>query len=122
MHDERRVAGERFVAALRFAAARTRALRLGEIGHVVARPLLRLLVPPDQFLPLAPRLAVRRRGAAVVEDAPVERPGVSPAMSVGPLWLALVRLVLAVEDAAVDPAAAGGGAVGFEVGEALDGR
>ena len=124
MHDERRVAGERLVAAFRLAAARSRALTLGEVRNIVAGPLLRLYVPPHQLLALAPRLAVRRRGASVVEDAPVERPRVPPAVAVAPLRLALEcpihLIVLAGEYTGVDPAAARGGAVGLQVGKILD--
>ena len=58
--------------------------RLGrdEIGDVVARPFFVFRVPPDQFLSFAPRLAVRTRRSAVVEDAAVGRPGKSPAVAV----------------------------------------
>src|SRR5262245_9661677 len=108
MHDERRVAGERIVADFLAAAARARALRLREVRDVVAGPLFVFLVPPDELLSLAPRLAVRRRGAAVVEDATIHRPGEAPAVPVAPVRLALERFVLAVEDAGVDPAAARG--------------
>src|SRR5204863_8725284 len=89
VHDERRVAGKGLVAAFVLAAARARALALGEVRHIVAGPLLLLLVPPDEFLALAPRLAVGGGGAAVVENAPVERPGESPAVAVAAARLAL---------------------------------
>src|SRR5436190_8186310 len=120
MHDEWRVAGQRLVAVFLRVAGVVGALLFREVGDVVAGPLPFRLVPPDQLLPLAPRLAIRGGGAAVIEDAPVARPGVAPAVAVAAPRLARVRFVLAVEDAGVDPAAAGGGAVIFQFTEVLD--
>src|SRR6185436_2195522 len=107
MHDERRVAGERFVAVALRAGLVIGRLAAREVGDVVSGPFFPVRVPPHQRLPLAPRRAVGTRGRAVIEDAPVERPGVAPAMSVSSLGRALVGLVLPVEDAGVNPAAAG---------------
>ena len=88
--------------------------------------LLLLRVPPHELLALAPRLAVRVRRGAVVEHAAVRGPRPAP--------LGVVRALLPVRhaarglvhpvrvDAGVDPAAAGGGAVGFELEIAVDGR
>src|SRR5437870_9232149 len=105
MHDERRVAGQGLVAVFLRVAGVVGALLFREVGDVVAHPLPFRLVPPDEFLPLAPRLPVGRGGATVVEDAPIARPGVAPAVAVAAARLAGVRFVLAVEDAGVDPAA-----------------
>src|SRR6266702_6056064 len=79
-------------------------------------------IPPDQGLALAPRLAIRVGRGPVVEDPPVGRPGPAPFRG-HPVLLAAGltpgRLVdPAGVDAAVDPAAAGGGSV---VGELLVG-
>ena len=49
-----------------------------EVGHVVARPLPLLLVPPDVLLALGPRLAGGVGGRAVVEHAPVGGPRPAP--------------------------------------------
>src|SRR5438270_2309957 len=119
MHDERRVARERLVAALLFVAWVVGPLLLREVRDVVAGPLPIRLVPPHQLLPLAPRRAVGARRAAVVEDAAVERPCVTPAVTVPPLRLALVCLVLAVVHAGVDPAAARRRAVVLQRAEVL---
>src|SRR5256714_14975646 len=108
MHDERRVAGQGLVAVLLRVAGVVGALLFREVGDVVACPLPFRLVPPDQLLPLAPRLPVRRGGAAVVEDAAVARPGGAPARALAAARLAGARLVVAGGDAGGDPAAAGG--------------
>src|SRR2546423_12364433 len=78
MHDERRVAGQGLVAVLLRVAGVVGALLFREVGDVVAHPLPFRLVPPDQLLPLAPRLPVRRGGAAVVEDAAGPRAPLGP--------------------------------------------
>src|SRR5690606_30858726 len=71
----------------------------------------------------APRAPLRVGGGSVVEDAAVQRPG--PAPVVGDLvLLAAGRAVRRAvdptgEDARVDPAPAGGGAVGPHVGEGV---
>ncbi len=96
-----------------------RRLIRNEVGHIMPRPLALVGVPPHQGLALAPRLAVRVGGRAVVQDAPVGRPGPAP-LGRDPVLLAAGlaarRLVLPVGvHAAVDPAAAGGGAVVLEL-------
>src|SRR5262249_56052343 len=96
-----------------------------EVGHVAPYPLLLGGVPPDQLLPLAPRLPRRVGRGPVVEDPPVGRPGESPPMAEVVLGLGLlpaqgqVLPVLGI-DAGVDPVPAGGGAVVLEVAERLD--
>src|SRR5688572_6573592 len=97
MHDEWFVSP---VVAGRFAAL--------EVGHVMAGPFAFRFIPPHQRLALAPRFAVGTRRRAVVEDAPVERPRVTPTVPITALRCALARFVLTVENAGVDPAAAGG--------------
>src|SRR6478672_1891887 len=84
-----------------------------EIRSVRAGPLLLLVVPPDQFLALAPRLAVWPRRSPVVNDAAIVRPREAPAVPEQPLGLALERLVLAEvrRHPAVDPATRRGRAV-----------
>src|SRR5206468_2491646 len=76
------------------------------------------LVPPDEPLPLRPRLPVGIRGGAVVEHAAVRRPRPRPLggrEALLPVRLPPRRLVDPVrERAAVDPATAARGAVGFE--------
>src|SRR5204862_5785403 len=120
MHDERRVAGERFIAALVRVGLVVRRLAARAIRDVVSDPLALLFVPPDQRLALTPRRAVRLRRRAVVEDAAVERPRVTPAVSVAALRLAFVRFVFVLEHAGVDPAAARCQAVVFQLAEMFD--
>src|SRR5579883_475598 len=90
-----------------------------EIGDVVAGPLAFLLVPPEVFLTLAPRPSERIGRGAVVKQPAVCGPSPSPlrrdpALPVSGLAICgLIRLVF--ENAAIDPAAAGGGAVGLEL-------
>src|SRR5205085_8576643 len=96
-----------------------RRLVLLEVGYVLAHPLLLTSVPPDVLLALRPRLPLRVGRRAVVEDPPVQRPRPGPLGSDPALLLARVlarRLVLLVPvDAAVDPAAGRGRAVGLQV-------
>src|SRR3546814_8206376 len=83
-------------------------------------------VPPRQALALRPGLAVRIGRRAVVEHAPVSRPGKGPAQvragAIRPVRLPRAGLIVALcgIGAAINPAAAGGGAVILEVVEAFD--
>src|SRR5690606_12031079 len=98
--------------------------RLGplEVGDVVAGPLPLLLVPPHVGLALAPRPALGVGRGTAVEDATVGRPHPAPLQGHPVLvaaGLAPGGLVDAVgEDTRVDPAAAHGGAVAAQLGEA----
>src|SRR5205823_11669950 len=53
---------------------RVRRHRRAEVRDVVAHPLLRFGVPPDELLLLAPGLARGIGGGAIVDDPPVCRP------------------------------------------------
>ena len=53
-------------------------------------------VPPDQFLALAPGLAVRPRAGAIIYDAAIARPGEAPAVAEIISRLARVRFVHAI--------------------------
>src|SRR5438094_450132 len=121
MHDEWRVAGQRIVAAFVGIGLRVGTFLLREVGDVITRPIAFGFIPPDKFLSLTPRRSVWRGGCAVVEDAAIHRPRVAPSVTVLAVRLAAVRFVLAVEDAAVNPAAARGGAVVFQFAEMFDG-
>src|SRR3954470_20031905 len=124
MHDERRVAGERVVTLGVVAGAIIRRLRRGEIGDVETGPLLFGGVPPDEFLPLAPRAPVRAGRGAVVHDAAVGRPREPPAVPEIIPRLTIVRAVAARLgiDAGIDPASAFGGSVRFQLAEPRDQR
>src|SRR5438309_2156749 len=120
MHDEWRVARERFVAPFVGIGLRVGPFLFRKVRHVVAGPIALRFIPPDQFLALTPRRSVRRGGGTVVENAAIHRPRVAPAVTVLPARVAAVRFVLAVEDAGVNPAAARGAAVVFQFAETLD--
>src|SRR5215208_2978727 len=122
--DERSVAGDRIVPGrVRLGPVRRRLGSL-EVGHVEPGPLPVLLIPPDVFFPLRPRLALGVCGGAVVEDAAVGGPHPAPlgrdVVLLGP-GLAAGSLVHAVGvDAGVDPTPARSRAVFLEVEEAAN--
>ena len=98
----------------------------GTSGHVVSRPALGLLVPPDDGLGARIGLPVPVAGGAVVEDAHVVGPGPPEARveaepsRIG-LRVAALREVLAVgEDARVDPGAGRRRAVGLQIADLAD--
>src|SRR5258708_37631490 len=122
MHDEWRVAAKGRIATFLLITFEIGTLGFREVGDVVACPLPFRLIPPNELLPLAPRRSVGRGGGAVVEDAPVHRPGITPSVRILPFGSAAIRFVLAVVNTRVDPAAGGSRAVGFEFIEVLDGR
>src|ERR1700682_1403513 len=49
-----------------------------EVGNIEPGPTPGARIPPDIFFSLGPGLAGRVRGGAVIEDAPVARPGKAP--------------------------------------------
>src|SRR5207249_11752467 len=77
LHDKRIGASQGIQANSVRVSRRVGGLGGREVRDVVPGPLL--AVPPDPPLPLAPGLAVRASGGAVVHDPPVRRPGVGPA-------------------------------------------
>src|SRR5207247_5339893 len=79
-----------------------------EIGNVDAGPFVLPLLPPHQFLAVAPWLASRFGARSIIYDAPVARPGEAPAVPEIVFRLARVRFVNFVwtEDARVNPAPA----------------
>src|SRR5690606_14132198 len=96
---------------------------LGVEVRLVAEPGPAALafIPPDVLLAFGPRLALRVRGAAVVEHADVVGPGPPPrACDPAVALLAPPRQVAAWAHAAVDPAAARGRAVVLQLAVALE--
>ena len=94
-----------------------------DVGHVVAGP--HRAVPLDQLALRIPGLAVDVRRGAVVEDAPVGRPGERPAeISAGIARVAGVapghHIALLGPAAGIDPAAAGGRAVVAQLPEPVE--
>src|SRR5690348_13543107 len=130
LHDERVGAGDGVHAdALLLNGGAGRLVKL-EVGHVVAGPgalaIVGAGIPPDQLLALGPRVAVRIGGGAVVEDAPVRRPGEAPARVIGVLAGGVAvaaggQIHPFLRDvAAIDPAAASRAAVVLQRGVAGD--
>src|SRR5262249_54867316 len=78
------------------------------VGNIQARPLPSCVIPPNQLLTLAPRLAIRTRRSAVVNDSaiigPCESPSV-PKQIVGRSFAGTIPLFLG-EHSAVDPSTA----------------
>src|SRR5437899_8031143 len=109
MQDERFIAGESLVTARIVRRLVIGGFRPGEVRHIKTRPLLLVLIPPNQFLSFAPRTSIGTRGSAVIKDAAIGRPGKTPAMSQKIPGTTLVGTVFvgAWEYAGVDPAAAG---------------
>src|SRR6185437_10515864 len=93
-----------------------------EVRNILAGPLSLILIPPHELLALTPRLAVRTRRCAVVENAPVRRPGKSPPVAEIVVRLAHVGDIVSRfrMDTGVDPTAAGGAAVVLQLGVFAD--
>src|SRR5688572_18687289 len=117
MHDERRVATERFISTCSGLTAMIRRLPAREVGDVMSHPLTFRFIPPDECLLLAPRFSIRISRRAVVQNPAVERPRVSPAVSVPSFRLAAVGAIHFIEHTRIDPAAARGGSICAEVAE-----
>src|SRR6185312_7248997 len=71
MQDERLVASQGSISYCSF-----RRLVVGtsvsiKVRYIQTSPLIALLIPPNQLLPLTPRLSIRPRRGAVVEDAAI---------------------------------------------------
>ena len=115
LHDERVVAVEVRRAAKGGIRSGSRCAVDREVGHVLARPLPGLLVPPHILLAFRPGSPIGGRGGTVVEHAPVRRP--CPRPFGGGLVLFVARfaagghVLASCVDAGVDPAASGRGAV-----------
>src|SRR6185312_5746379 len=89
-----------------------------EVRNILAGPLSLILIPPHELLALTPRLAVRTRRCAVVENAPVRRPGESPPVAEIVVRLAHVGDVVSRfgMNTGIDPATASGAAVVLQFG------
>src|SRR5947209_8784358 len=81
VQDERRVARNRLESAFVSGWPKLRRLLDREIGLIGARPFALGLVPPDQFLVLAPRFAGRTRARSIIYNAPIARPDEAPAVT-----------------------------------------
>src|SRR5207302_9602916 len=81
-----------------------------EIGLIVPGPFALGLIPPDQLLPIAPRLAGRAGARSIIYNTAVARPGEAPTMPEEAFRITRKRLVdfVRAEDARINPTAAGG--------------
>src|ERR1043166_3356940 len=122
VENKRTIACDCVQSALIALRSETRFLVWHKIGIIAAGPFTLRSVPPDELLALAPRLSIGCSAGAVVNDAPIARPGEAPAMPQITARVARVRLVdfIRPEYAGVNPAAARGGAVGFQFRVAID--
>src|SRR5690242_17748126 len=80
VHDKRTVSGDGVIALRTLCRLVVRRLLLCEIGNVETSPLAFLLIPPNQFLALTPGSPVRFCRRAIVQNAAVAGPCVSPAV------------------------------------------
>src|SRR5215510_6081134 len=113
MHDKRFIAGESVIPTSVLRGLIIWWFLFSAVGYVVSCPFLLLPVPPDQFLALTPRLSVRTRRGAIVQDAAISWPCKAPAMTVEPRGRAAVGLVFPRpwKHTGVNPAPTGSGAV-----------
>src|SRR5260370_11874915 len=91
--DERRVAGDCIKSALVSRWPKRWRLVGWKIGDVDAAPFALRLVPPNQFLALAPRLTGRLRARSIIYNATIGRPDEAPAVAKIILRIARLRLV-----------------------------
>ena len=52
-----------------------------KVGVIDARPFALCLVPPNQFLAVAPRFAGGAGARSIIYDAPIARPGEAPTVA-----------------------------------------
>jgi len=81
MQNEGRVATNAVEAALVSGWSKLWRLLHGKIGVISARPFALRLIPPDQFLAIAPRLAGRAGARSIIYDAAIARPGEAPTVA-----------------------------------------
>lgn len=81
MQNKSSVAGNRIKAALVSGWFKTWRFLHRKIGVINARPFALHLVPPDQFLAIAPRLAGRIGACSIIYDSAIARPGEAPTVA-----------------------------------------
>ena len=91
------------------------------IGIVEARPMLFLVVPPNQLLALTPRFAIGPRGSAVVNDSTIIRPSKAPAMAKQILGISFFGAIVVFlrKYSAVNPGSACGRAIILQIFDVL---
>src|SRR5581483_11807742 len=107
MHYEWLISAKRIITFSSRSGLVIRRFVFCEIRCVQACPLFFPLVPPNQFLALTPRLAVKPGRSPVINKAPVRWPGIAPAVSIQTMGLTHVCFVLIFiwETTRVDPGA-----------------
>src|SRR5947207_4790591 len=110
MQDEWSVAGNRIQPIFISGRPKGRRLFNRKIRVIAAGPLILRLLPPDQFLALAPRLARRARARSVIYNASIAGPGEPPPVAEIVFRIAGVGLVnfVRTENAGVNPTATRG--------------
>src|SRR5437870_8531867 len=116
MQHERRVTRDCLKPVLSSDWAELGGLVGREIGDVDAGPFALGLVPPNQFLAVAPRRAGRAGARSIIYDAAVARPGEAPPVAKVIRRFPRKSLVdfVRAEDAGVNPAAACRRTVGLQ--------
>src|SRR6266404_50650 len=122
VRNERRVARNAIQSALVSRWPKRWRLVGWKIGDVDAAPFALRLVPPNQFLALAPWLTGWFRARSIIYNATIGRPDEAPAVAKIILRIARVRLVdfIRAEHAGVNPAAACGRTVGFQFSKSVN--
>src|ERR1700736_4862571 len=115
VQDERRIARDPSKSAFVSSWAKLGRLVGHKIRDVDAAPFVLALVPPNQFLALAPRFAGRFGARSIIYNAAIGRPGKAPAVAQKIRRFPRKRLVdfVRTDDAGVNPATARGRAVGL---------
>src|SRR5581483_4029298 len=93
MQNERRISGNRVEPVFVSARLIIRWLLQREIRLISAGPFPLSDVPPDKFLFLTPRPAIRRRARSIINDAAIARPGEAPTVTEITLRIARVGFV-----------------------------
>src|SRR5262245_11298424 len=81
MQNKSSVAGNRIKAALVSGWFKTWRFLHRKIGVIQARPFALHLVPPDQFLAIAPRLTGRAGARPIIYNASITGPGEAPTVA-----------------------------------------
>src|SRR6266481_236653 len=116
MQRKRRIAGNAIESPLVSSWSKLRRLIGRKIGDVDPGPFALPLVPPNQFLALAPRLTSRFGARSIIYDAPIGRPGEAPAVPKIIRRVPRKRLVdfVRTENAGVNPGTTCGRTVGLQ--------
>src|SRR5579885_1082224 len=118
-HDKGIAAGDRIHALCAWRRRVIGCFIERKIWYIVSGPLLLLLIPPDVLFPFRPGTPLRISRSAIIQDAPVGRPGEAPlqiriAIGYTRCCSVIARFWI---DSAIDPGAAGRAAIAFQRNE-----